>query len=232
MNYHGGNNIKSSGEIYTIEYLLANHFYEQEKLCLFDVGANVGDYTSLLLEKTKNRFCEIHSFEPSNDSFEKLKFSYSSNSKVKLNRIALGNVETINTLYLPKPGAKKASFYRSEENSTFSKEEVKQVSLDQYCYSNNITKIDLLKIDTEGNELFVLQGAKEMLQKKLISAIQFEFSEFNIASRTYFRDFYTLLSKDFKLYRILPNGLKYLDNYKPPLEVFLATNYLAILDNK
>jgi FkbM family methyltransferase len=50
--------------------------------------------------------------------------------------------------------------------------EVDVDTIDNYCLNNNIKKIDLLKIDTEGWDYNVLLGAKDML--KNIKYIQFE----------------------------------------------------------
>ena len=49
-------------------------------------------------------------------------------------------------------------------------------TLDTYCERNGIERIDLLKIDTEGSEIAVLQGASRMLSS---DAIRFVYAEFN-----------------------------------------------------
>lgn len=77
------------------------------------------------------------------------------------------------------------------------------VKLDELLKDFN-KKIDLLKIDTEGNEYNVLLGATSLL--KNINAIHFEFNEMNIISKTTFKDFWDLLNKDFVFFRILPYG--------------------------
>ena len=46
--------------------------------------------------------------------------------------------------------------------------DVKTDTLDNYCEENNIEKIDILKIDTEGSELEVLGGGQNTCFKKLI----------------------------------------------------------------
>ena len=46
--------------------------------------------------------------------------------------------------------------------------EVKTDTLDNYCEENNIDNIDILKIDTEGSELEVLEGAKNILKKQIL----------------------------------------------------------------
>jgi uncharacterized membrane protein YqiK len=56
------------------------------------------------------------------------------------------------------------------------KTEIKLTSIDQFCKNQNISHINILKSDTQGFELEVLNGAKEMLTKK---AIQFVYLEIN-----------------------------------------------------
>ena len=46
-------------------------------------------------------------------------------------------------------------------------------TLDNYCQRNSISKIDLLKIDTQGYDLEVLRGAKQMLSEHRIIEITF-----------------------------------------------------------
>ena len=57
----------------------------------------------------------------------------------------------------------------------FTKIKVKQDTLDNFVKKNQIPKIDILKIDTEGHELKVLYGAKKILKKTKI--IQLEILE-------------------------------------------------------
>ena len=44
--------------------------------------------------------------------------------------------------------------------------------MDNFCKENNIDSIDVLKIDTEGSEVEVLNGAKNMLNKTNIILIE------------------------------------------------------------
>ncbi|KAA6351940.1 hypothetical protein EZS27_000737 [termite gut metagenome] len=52
--------------------------------------------------------------------------------------------------------------------------EVDVCTLDDYAAANNISKINVLKIDTEGADTWVLYGAKELLRNKKIDHIFFE----------------------------------------------------------
>ena len=51
---------------------------------------------------------------------------------------------------------------------------VKTNTVDNFCKFNKINKIDLLKIDSEGHEEFILKGKIKMLKKKRIKTIYLE----------------------------------------------------------
>ena len=54
--------------------------------------------------------------------------------------------------------------------------------------------VNFMKIDVEGAELLVLQGASHSLKAKAIDSLAFEFESANIYSRVFFRDFWDLLT--------------------------------------
>jgi hypothetical protein len=81
-------------------------------------------------------------------------------------------------------------------------------------------------MDIEGHELFALKGASEALRTK-IHLIQFEFGGANIDSRTYFIDFWRLLSPNFEIFRLTANGLISIKSYSEIYEIFLNTTYYA-----
>ena len=87
-------------------------------------------------------------------------------------------------------------------------------------------------MDVEGHELFVLRGARQSLASRKIGALSFEFGCGNINSRTFFRDFWELLTgAGFSIWRITPSG-KYLPvgDYYEDLEYFRGlANYVAEL---
>ena len=100
--------------------------------------------------------------------------------------------------------------------------------LDAAAAELGFAKIDLLKIDTEGHELAVLQGAKQLLERGAIDVIQFEFNEMNVISRVYMRDFMQLLA-DFRFFRLLPTGAMPMDAYDPRvMEIFAFQNIACV----
>jgi len=151
---------------------------------------------------------------------------------IKLYNFGFSDKNTTLTLYSNETGSGLASVYkRNLEHFDISmniEETVKMRTIDSFCEENNIRRINFLKLDVEGNELNVLDGAKKMLESGNVDHIQFEFGGCNIDSRTYFQDFYYLLSDRYTIYRILKNGLFHIEKYKEIYECFITTNFLAI----
>jgi hypothetical protein len=100
-------------------------------------------------------------------------------------------------------------------------------TLDDYCAERSLEKIDFIKIDTEGHELAVLQGGKQLIKSGRLPLIQFEFNEMNIVSKSVLKDFYALL-QGYEFFRLMPNGLLPLGPYNSRNEIFVFQNILAV----
>jgi FkbM family methyltransferase len=231
MNYWGGASLYHSGEIKAMEYVY-NKLKNEKSIIVFDVGANLGQY-AILAQKVFKTNTTIYSFEPSSFTYEKLKEYTKSFDNIKTYNIGLGDKKDQLKLYSSGQGSSLASVYNLENPlSTFNEEYSEVITIDtinNFCHEHNIETIDFLKVDVEGHELFTLIGASEIIKKKKIKYIQFEFGECHIDSRTYFRDFYKLLSPDYNFYRVVPNGLRKIKSYTTDLEVFDTSNFFLML---
>ena len=127
------------------------------QLTLFDVGANVGQTAEKLVQVFPDS--KIYSFEPVPATFKNL----------RRNTARLPQVECVNMALGDKPGDAVISSDRDGRNTMIggvpSRGSVvaKVGTLDSFCAERGIKRVDLLKIDTEGFETFVLKGASEML---------------------------------------------------------------------
>ena len=83
-------------------------------------------------------------------------------------------------------------------------------TLDSVCKEHSIDHIDLLKIDVEGCEYEVLQGAARMIGSLSIDIIQFEINALSLISKHSLLDFMTLLT-EYRFFRLLYRGLLPLD---------------------
>ena len=133
---------------------------------LLDVGACTGSYA--LLDKLVN--VSVHSFEPVARTFKVLKNNIRmNNSKTKAYNIAVSNYDglgILKTVYAD--GAVALSIVDGMPSRITRKSTVKStiniVTLDVWCEKNNIIP-NFIKIDTEGGELRVLQGAQNIIEK-------------------------------------------------------------------
>ncbi len=231
MNY-SVTQVSDSGEANLLK-TIKTHFSNSE-IVIFDVGANVGNYTNQILSVFGKKVT-LFAFEPSKSTFSKLKGNVNQTGNIFLYNIGLGAVDETSILYSDGNNSEMASLYDRrldfvDTRLTF-KQEVEIQTLDSFCIKNKISHINLLKLDVEGNELNCLKGSKKMLEKDAIDFIQFEFG-CNIDSKTYFQDFYYLLNDKYRIYRVLQNGLRLVKDYRPRWEIMLISNFLAVRKNK
>ena len=201
--------------------------------CILDVGANKGQYTNMVYNEFYNLAFEIHSFEPSKFTFEILKESVPKDDKIKLNNCGLSRNISEETLYYNEKSSGLASLTKrrlDHLNIRFDKtEKIRLTTVDHYCSENGIKHIHLLKIDVEGHELDVLNGASQMLTNTAIDIITFEFGGCNIDTRSFFQDyFYFFKEYNMKIYRITPSGYFFpIEEYKEHYEQFRTTNFVV-----
>jgi FkbM family methyltransferase len=232
MNIGGGTNVSDSGELNVLHYIKGRIGTRDQTNpgIFFDVGANVGDY-SLLLHEVFGDGAQIHSFEPSAKTYERLVHNLEGKVNGFRHNFGLGDIDIRTTLYTNAEGSGLASVYKRKLDhfniDMNLVEEIEIRSLDSFCRDHKISNILFLKLDVEGHEKKVLDGAKEMIDDGKIDFIQFEFGGTDIDSRTFFRDFYYLLNDRYKIYRIVKDGIYPVQRYGEVYESFLPTNYLA-----
>ena len=217
-------NFKNNGELEAIDWVANQHPIRT----FFDVGANTGHYFQSVLPLVKNELQEAHLFEPSPEVFAQLSSVNSSALTIRFNQLALGVEEIEEAIFFKNPNHVYSGFYSSHMSDS-TEIAVKMTTLDRYTADHGIAQIDFLKIDVEGHELDVLRGAKKLLETRKIKVIQFEFGVNNISSRTYFMDFFDLLSQQFDLYLIQRGGCIPILDYSVDFEVFgKVSNFLAV----
>lgn len=202
--------------------------------CIFDVGANQGQFLRLALDQLAGQDLAIHSFEPGAQTFAALVQSLPNSGDIKVNNVGIGEQAGRATLHYDTTGSGLASLTKrrlDHFNIAFEQSEsVEITTVDAYCKANSISHIHLLKIDIEGHELDALKGAERMFSTQSIDVVTFEFGGCNIDTRTYFQDFwYFFQRRGFDLFRITPLGyLSPIVAYREMHEQFRTTNFLAV----
>jgi FkbM family methyltransferase len=225
---------ESSGERVVVKLLRQSRGADGQPFCVFDVGANRGQFLSMLLGGLGDASVRVHAFEPSAVTFAALRSAHGSDQRVVLNNCGLGGQQGEMTLYSNEDASGIASLYDRRLNhfdiSMTQSETVAIDTLDAYCQKQGIEHIDLLKIDVEGHELGVLAGAEQLIRAGKVDLITFEFGGCNIDSRSFFQDFFYFFEEhgSFELCRITPSGyLSRVEHYRETHEQFRTTNFLA-----
>jgi len=209
------------------------------KLCL-DIGANKGQYSDLLLNKTT---AKVIAFEPLPISFQELKkleqaykerfFSFNLGIGAKDSDVLpMFFCDEKSELATFSADANKVSYVSSANLNTMN---LPLISLDFFFRENDfgsISEIDLLKIDTEGFEMEVLLGAKETLSLRKPKFIQIEFNWHQMYRGHTLFSFSKILS-DYVLFQILPfnNGLVRRDPERPETNIYRYGNFVFVRKN-
>ena len=231
LHARGYNNFESndeSGESFFIQSVLAP---TNPKLCI-DVGANIGGYTSEILNYTK---AKVIAFEPLPEAFLTLSAatSFASERVVLENKGVGSKVENLPLHFDPNAlvhasfseDVKKVSYVSNDQQRT-----VPLTTLDTYFYENGITEIDLIKIDTEGYEAEVFEGAAKTFAQIRPNFVQIEFNWHQMFRNTTLNFFAEKLA-NYVLYQLVPNGWVRRDARDPLANIFYFSNFVFVLED-
>lgn len=143
---------------------------------VIDVGANIGSESILAASKGKN--VKVFAFEPTDSLIPLLKENIAINGFSK-------RVEIIQKAVSKKNGKIKFVLEAESEINHIASENIEDknvkivncITLDTFVKEKGINYIDFLKVDVEGAELFVFQGAKNCFRENKISIILFELNK-------------------------------------------------------
>lgn len=193
---------------------------KNKELNIVDVGARNG---FSLLPESLSKYCNLYGYEPNPEEFTKL---INEKTDLQLSGAALpefkskkyfstaltNNQGKVDFFVTNGPGAcnlmgetnKKVTenmFLDVNKNTSYEKEHVdikKKITVETDKIDNlyNKTKIDFLKIDTEGMDYYVLEGAKDLFLKKQILLVKTEVIYFS-----HFKKFTPLLGDQMSIMR-------------------------------
>ena len=139
----------------------------------YDIGASLGTHT-IFMAKRVGENGSVISFEPESESFKKL------NANIKLNKlknvtpikIALG--DSFSTGFFSSYGDGFGSYNLTGYGKKDYNEKIKIVPGDYIIKNRNLSVPNVVKIDVEGYEYYVLQGIKETLRKTVCRTLCIE----------------------------------------------------------
>ena len=147
---------------------------------ILDVGANVGIYS--LEAKAANPQAQVLAFEPTPQWAAHLRGTIARNAITGLEVLEAGASSTPGRAILQTFDGSPAQGHPTNEGMNFITPhlngaqgfEVQLTSLDHEAHSRGWQRIDLVKIDVQGHEPAVLEGASDLLQRQAIGCLFIE----------------------------------------------------------
>ena len=140
---------------------------------VFDVGFHSGSSTIEILRMRPR--ARVVAFDPSRSALEEYRTNFAGDARVTFHNIGLSD----------KPGESEFYDYQNQCNSLARRRDIPPTSpaiysvpigtLDSFCSEQRVGHINLLKIDAEGFDLNVLEGARELLSGQQVDIFLFEF---------------------------------------------------------
>lgn len=193
---------------------------------VFDVGANVGDWSLRAARLLPG--ATIHAFEPVPTTFEILARRLGPlGPRVHANPFGLSDKDGEIALNVIEGDSTLSSFVSLHEGRQ------QRVACavragDAYLAERGVGRIDLLKIDVEGAEPLVLAGLARALGEGRIDAIQFEYGQANILTKFLLRDFYQVLEQaGYAVGKLYPTRVDF-RAYRFEHEDFVGPNFVAV----
>lgn len=214
--------IHSNGEVTILKKMTEN-----DSPVVIDGGANVGGY-SLAIYDLKPE-ATVYSFEPVAGTFEILKQNLAHCPNITPVQKGLYKENKTQEIHLF-PSTTHSSLYdiKGWKHKSLETETIALTTGDDFLETNQIERVDLLKIDIEGAEYDAILGFEKSLEQGKIRAIQFEYGYINITTKKLLVDYHEYFeSKGYILGKIYPKTVEF-KKYSHKQEDFLGPNFIAV----
>jgi FkbM family methyltransferase len=168
---------------------------------LYDIGANIGQY-SLYAATFLKKMVKVHAFEPAFHTFSELNWNiYLNNldSVISAYCIAIGEATELNTFYIGdmRQGSALNSYkmcinHQGDGLEAKYKQGILAVSLDDLVDTLGLEPPNHIKIDVDGSENLVINGAKNLLKNDKLKTVMIEITKIKGSNN------YDILANTFK----------------------------------
>ena len=184
----------------------------KNEITVFDVGCFQGNFSRNLQKEIKKK-TNYFLFDPNPNliikDFQYKELAFSNNKGTKkfyLNTFFPASGSSLNTIHVKD---KLWNFTRKLVTGNFKKQferfDVRTDTIDNFCEENGVNSIDILKIDTEGSEIEVLEGSKKMLNKTNIILIEVLDERKNFYEK--YQRVIEILEKNYNFHKVLEKNI-------------------------
>ena len=151
--------IVDNGTFYEPDLLEELQPYIKKNAIILDIGANIGNHSIYWVVKSDAK--RVYSFEPIQDTFKILKKNVeinNLNNKIKIFNIGLSDQKINGSISSYNPKNIGGTVVKQNSNGNLLLDKLDNIKIEE-------DRADFVKIDVEGHELEVLQGARNTLLK-------------------------------------------------------------------
>lgn len=171
--------------VYILNYLFSTQlnetkFYKKylfdKEVVVFDIGSNLGTFSQQLSKTFSKKLLEVHSFEPIDELLTKQKIK---NGNLYKYNFVISDISGLIDFFEHEISSQSSVMLNDKINNQKVKKLTKEsITLEQAIEKTSVSKIDLLKLDTEGNEYDILKHSEHLLKQKIFKIIKVEISFF------------------------------------------------------
>lgn len=199
-----------------------------DPVTFLDVGANRGEWSRRAVSEARARqkALTVHAFEPHSGTRAMLEDAVAALPEVKVEALALSNAAGTASFYSPAAGAGTSSLHPASGDPA---EEVTLTTLDAWSQRYRCDRIAMIKIDVEGFDALVLEGASRILADGLVDVVQFEYNwRWLLNSRSLHWVFQFINDKPYILGKLVRDGIISFDRWHFELDRFFEGNYVLL----
>jgi FkbM family methyltransferase len=167
--------------------LIQNLKKKNHTIIVIDIGCYTGNFSKKINQNLSNTDVLFYMIDPNKNVLPSLNklgikkkfFSYAIDSDSNYRTLFFNNFfpasgTSLSDIYYKSKGynISRNLFFLFRKKNFFSKKKVKTISLDKFIKTEKIKKIDILKIDTEGNEENILLSSKYALEKTKVLTLE------------------------------------------------------------
>ncbi|MEP4309649.1 MAG: FkbM family methyltransferase [Lentilitoribacter sp.] len=200
-----------------------------------DVGANFAHWSVELVTQLNARNLAagtaVHAFEPGPTQFEIAEKNLNKYAKDigQLHKLAIGQETGKVQFNLTGEESGSSAIATGSRSAIGELIEVDLDTLESFCSRHGIDQIDIIKVDTEGNDFNVIAGCKNLLANGNISILQFEYNWRWIDFGYFLSDVFKAIEQmPYKLGKLTPQGIEIYSHWAMELDRFIECNFVLI----
>lgn len=143
----------------------SKYFPTKKNPIIVDIGANIGAFSIYTYNYLQNKHPKIYAIEPSLNNFQQLNKNLGLYKNWNIIPFKLAISSSNGSALLDISGAFDSHFLKKHGEKGFNSETVQTLKFDTFCQKNNISTIDLLKIDIEGGEYDLFETSHNFIRK-------------------------------------------------------------------